>query len=144
MRTRNIHKRSHVHISDNFNRIILPHFPNIFREHGLTILMSFQSYMKPPARPDCLFNEILDVNDSKNVHHSYTPIAILLISRFSDSIAVVKQESQGYIQFPQDDYSHSVPLSYSRFSDLIDTSSSILIFHHQVRKKSTLLSLLYV
>ena len=98
--------------------------------------MSFQSHKKPPAHPDHLFNQTLDFNDLNNVQHRYTPIGILLIffSRFSDSIAVIKRESQGYVQFLQDDYSHSVQLSSSRVSDLIDTSSSILIFHHQVCK----------
>ena len=145
--TRNIRKSSYVYIKDDFNCIIdtfFPHFSFQTRNHGLTIFVSFQSYKKPPVRHDCLFDETLDFNDFYDVQHHYTPIAILLISRFSDSITVVKRESQGYVQFLQEDYSQSAHLSHSSFSDMIDTSSSILIFHIQVCETIIFLCLSYI
>lgn len=56
-----------------------------------------------------------------------------MISRFSDSIAVVKEDHDGHAQYIDDDYSTRVNISYSRFADLIVTSGSLLVFYRQVR-----------
>lgn len=68
----------------------------------------------------------------KNVEHSYTPNAVLIISRFSDTIVVVKKKRNNYVQCVGNLYSEQIPLSHDQLYDLYDTSATILVFHHQV------------
>ena len=52
--------------------------------------------MKPNIRPDYLLNSKLHITDVNDVQHIYAATATLMISRFGDSIAVVKNECQGH------------------------------------------------
>jgi hypothetical protein len=61
------------------------------------------------------------------------PTSVILISRYSDTIIVIKKESNNYIQYVGDLYSEPVSLSYDTLCDLFDTSGTVLVFyHHQV------------
>ena len=55
-----------------------------------------------------------------------------MISRYSNTITIVKQESEKLLKFIGDTYSTSVDLPYSHMNDLLDTSNAILLFYHQV------------
>jgi hypothetical protein len=68
----------------------------------------------------------------KNIEHNYAPNAVLLISRFSDTIVVIKKEGNNYVQCIGNLYSEEVPLSHDQLYDLYDTSATIFAFHHQV------------
>lgn len=72
------------------------------------------------------------MTDSQNIVHSYTPMGILLISRYSDTAAVIKHEGDIYIQYNGDDYSKRTPVSISTIADLFDTCGHILVFYRQV------------
>jgi hypothetical protein len=54
-------------------------------------------------------------------------MAVLLISRYSDTATIIKQKAGVYIQFNGDSYSKSMPLSNSNMADLFDTCGSILV-----------------
>ena len=99
--------------------------------------------MESRPHPDHLFNRTVNLTDVENVQHAYKPTAVLLVSCFSDSVTVVKKESHDYVQFVSDNYSEPVHLSKPRWADLIDTSGSILVFHHKVCQRH-LFSLLYL
>ena len=55
-----------------------------------------------------------------------------MISRYSDTIVIVKQKSNKLFKFVTGTYSTPTDLSYSEMNDLLDTSSTILVFYHQV------------
>ena len=55
-----------------------------------------------------------------------------MISRYSDTITIVKQEPDKLLKFIGDTYLTSVNLPYSYMNDLLDTSNAILLFYHQV------------
>lgn len=79
-----------------------------------------------------LFDSSIKLTDDKNVNHCYKPMAILLISRYSDTATIIKKEADGYIQYNGYTYSEPTPLSNSKMADLLDTSGSILMFYYQV------------
>ena len=56
----------------------------------------------------------------------------MLISRYSDTVAFIKQGSTNFTLYVGDLYSESIPLSCSKIDDLFDTSAMILVFRHQV------------
>jgi hypothetical protein len=68
----------------------------------------------------------------KNIEHRYTAIAVLIISRFSDTIIVIKKKGNNYVQCTGNLYAEYVVLSQDKIYDLYDTSAAILVFHRQV------------
>ena len=68
---------------------------------------------------------------TKNIVHCYKPVFILLISRFSDTATVIKQEAGTYFQYNDNTYAKCMPLSNSKMADLFDTCGVILLFYHQ-------------
>lgn len=89
--------------------------------------------MKPDIDPDHLSNSKLRLTDVNDIQHRYVATAFFMLSRFSDSIAVVKEDFDGYVQYIDDHFSARVNISYSKFADLIVTSSSVLVFYNKVR-----------
>jgi hypothetical protein len=79
-----------------------------------------------------LFDSSIKLTDENNILHSYKPTAILLISRYSDAVVVIKREANDYIQFNDDHFSISKELTISKMADLMDTCGHILVFYHQV------------
>jgi hypothetical protein len=79
-----------------------------------------------------VFDSGTSSRDIDDVEHYYIPIAILLISRYSDTLAVIKKESNKHIQYVGNSYSEKISLSNGTLSDLFDTSGAILVFHNQV------------
>lgn len=68
----------------------------------------------------------------QNIEHRYIAIAVLLISRFSDTIVVIKKIGNNCVQCIGSLYSEQVLLSQDKLYDLYDTSAAILVFHRQV------------
>ena len=97
-----------------------------------TTAFSFQRVADRMSHAKDLFMSTIKLTDDQNIVHSYKPVAILLISRYSDACTIIKCEANAYIQFNDDTYSKSVPLSVSKMADLFDTCSYILVFYHQV------------
>lgn len=97
------------------------------------VFVKFQTLIKPNVLPDYLSKSKLYLTDVNDVQHIYVATAFLMISRYSDSITVVKQDRDGHAQYTDDHYSTRVNISHSRFSDLIVTSGSLLVFYCQVR-----------
>ncbi|CAF3829497.1 unnamed protein product [Rotaria sordida] len=81
--------------------------------------------------PKDAFDSNLKLIDVNNVEYAYTPRAIFLISRYSDTISIIKQQSNKFIQYIGTTYSEPIPISYSKMIDLFDTSGTILVFYHQ-------------
>ena len=79
-----------------------------------------------------MFNSTINIYDVKNIKHSYTLSAILLISRYSDTIVVIKKDGNNYVQCIGNFYSEQIPLSHDELYDLYDTSATIFAFHHRV------------
>lgn len=86
------------------------------------------------ASPKAIFDSELDLINVQNTNYSYRAASVLLISRYSDIITVIKKESSDYIQYIGNTYSEPIVLSYSKMADLFDTSGTILIFYYQVRR----------
>ncbi|CAM4769922.1 unnamed protein product [Rotaria magnacalcarata] len=78
-----------------------------------------------------LFDSRIKLTDDQNVVHCYKPAAILLISRYSDTATVIKQEAGVYVEYNGNTYSQTTPLSNSKMADLFDTCGAILLFYHQ-------------
>jgi len=64
--------------------------------------------------------------------YNYDATALLCFSAYSDNVALVKKKSNKYIQLIGDTFSEETSLTFSKLLDIFDTSSSILVFHHQV------------
>ncbi len=79
-----------------------------------------------------MFDAGTSLCDIDDVEHYYMPIAVLLISRYSDTLSVIKKESNKDIQYVGNLYSEKISLSNGTLSDLFDTSGAILVFHNQV------------
>ncbi|CAF4583183.1 unnamed protein product [Rotaria socialis] len=78
-----------------------------------------------------LFDSRIKLTDDQNAVHCYKPAAILLISRYSDTATVIKQEAGVYVEYNGNTYSQTTPLSNSKMADLFDTCGAILLFYHQ-------------
>lgn len=70
--------------------------------------------------------------NEKLIQCCYKPKAVLLISRFSDTAAIIKQENGDFVEYNGDTYSTCTLLSKSRMAVLFRTCGSILLFYHQV------------
>ena len=81
-----------------------------------------------------MFNSTINIYDVKNIKHTYTLSAVLLISRYSDTIVVIKKNGNDYVHCTGNFYSKQIPLSHDELYDLYDTSATIFAFHHQVFK----------
>lgn len=79
-----------------------------------------------------IFNSNIKLTDDKYIVHNYTPVAVFLISRYSDTGTVVKQEADGYVEYNGSSFSKSTPLSNSKMGDLLNTCSKILAFYRDV------------
>ncbi|CAF4999893.1 unnamed protein product, partial [Rotaria sp. Silwood1] len=72
-----------------------------------------------------------DMDDKK---YNYGATALLCISAYSDNVALVKKKSNKYIQFIGDTFSEETSLTFNNLLDIFDSSSSILLFHHQIKR----------
>jgi len=79
-----------------------------------------------------VFNANISLYDVHDTLYNYTPTTSFCISAYSDNITLVKKEYDDYIQFIGDSFSEQISLSFDKLLDIFDTSSSILVFHHQV------------
>ncbi|CAF3501805.1 unnamed protein product [Rotaria socialis] len=93
-------------------------------------------YADRSIRPKDLFEGDITLTDINNFQHSYTPTSCLMISRYSDTIIIVKKESNKLLQYTGDAYSVAADLSYTKLNDILDTSSTILIFYRQNLNKT--------
>ncbi|CAF4415281.1 unnamed protein product, partial [Adineta steineri] len=89
------------------------------------------TFVKPPAQVQKVFDSYLELNDIENVQYYYPATAVLIISRYSDNIVVVKKEANTYFQYTGDTYSDRISLSYNKLCDHFDTSGKILVFHQR-------------
>jgi hypothetical protein len=85
--------------------------------------------------PDNIFNSQIKLTDSTGEQFIYTTAAILIMSRYSNVMSVVKKEADKYITYNNHLYVDSVPLSTSQLLDLLDTSMSIMAFYSRVSNK---------
>jgi hypothetical protein len=74
----------------------------------------------------------MTMNNMANIEHIYSTNAVLLISRYSDTLAVIKKAKNKYVQYVNKSYDEQIPLTRDELYDLFDTSGAILGFHHQV------------
>ncbi|CAM4846474.1 unnamed protein product, partial [Rotaria magnacalcarata] len=88
-------------------------------------------YADRSIRPKDLFEGDTTLTDINNFQHSYTPTSCLMISRYSDTIIIVKKESNKLLQYTGDAYSVAADLSYTKLNDILDTSRTIFIFYRQ-------------
>lgn len=79
-----------------------------------------------------MFNANISLYDVHNILYNYIPTTLFCIRAYSDNITLVKKEHGDYIQFIGDLFSERISLSFNKLLDIFDTSSSILVFHHQV------------
>ncbi|CAF5228016.1 unnamed protein product, partial [Rotaria magnacalcarata] len=89
-------------------------------------------YADRSIRPKDIFEGDITLTDINNFQHAYTPTSCLMISRYSDTIIIVKKESNKLLQYTGDAYSVAADLSYTKLNDILDTSSTFLIFYRQV------------
>ena len=94
--------------------------------------ITFQLFVDRNFQANDLFHSNIKLTDDKNIVYSYKAMFILVISRFSDTASVVKQESGGYVHYNDHKFLKPIPLSNSKMADLLDTSGTILLFFHQV------------
>lgn len=80
----------------------------------------------------------------QKTEYKYESSFILLISRYDDKIFVVEVKSNHYVRFTGTTYSDRTVLSSDKLADLYDTSSAILVFHHQVMKIIFTMSLNFI
>jgi hypothetical protein len=74
------------------------------------------------------------------MEYCYVPIGVLLISRYSNTIIVIKKESNDYVQYVGNSYSESISISYDKLSDIFDTSGKLLVFHRRQVFKTVLVA----
>ncbi|CAF1441600.1 unnamed protein product [Adineta ricciae] len=84
------------------------------------------------TQPKIIFDSELELTDVDDITYCYTAASILLISRYSDTISVIKRIGSDYIQYSGEKFSESSVLSYSKMADLFDISSTNLIFYYQI------------
>ena len=84
-----------------------------------------------------LFYSKIKLTDGTGADHSYKPAAVLLISRYSDTVTVIKHEGDIYTQYIGETYSEALPLPSSKMADAFDTCGYILVFYHQVQVSVT-------
>ncbi len=82
-----------------------------------------------------IFNSQIKLTDSTGEQFIYTAAAILIMSRYSNVMSLVKKEADKYITYNNHLYTDSVPLSKSQLLDLLDTSISIMAFYSGVSNK---------
>ncbi|CAF3777950.1 unnamed protein product [Rotaria sordida] len=85
----------------------------------------------PKVENNPLDNHIC-LRDMDDKEYNYGATALLCFSAYSDNVGLVKKKSNKYVQLIGDAFSEETLLTFSNLSDIFDTSSSILIFHHQV------------
>jgi pyruvate formate-lyase activating enzyme-like uncharacterized protein len=85
--------------------------------------------------PDNIFNTQIKLTDSTGEQFTYKPMAILVISRYSNIMTVVKREADNYITYNNHLYTDILPLSKSKLSDLLDTSMCIMAFYSRVSNR---------
>ncbi|CAF4455530.1 unnamed protein product [Rotaria sp. Silwood2] len=72
------------------------------------------------------------LRDMDDKEYNYGATALLGFSAYSDNVALVKKKSNKYIQLIGDAFFEETSLTFSKLLDIFDTSSSILLFHHQL------------
>lgn len=78
---------------------------------------------------EIIFNSTITITDINNIEYRYRISSVLLISRYSDTLIVIKKKQNKYIQYVNN--SNTEQLTLNRLHDLFDTSSTILGFHRQ-------------
>ena len=66
-----------------------------------------------------------------NIQQNYTANAILLISKYSDTLIVIKKINNQYVKSNNKPYAEQIPLTLDELHDIFDTSSAILGFYIQ-------------
>ncbi|CAF4221628.1 unnamed protein product [Rotaria sp. Silwood2] len=112
---------------------------NSLIQSGTSTTMTF---MDRNSLPTDIFKLQIKLTDSNGIKSSYKPVALLLLSRYNDSIAVIKPEGNKFIQYTGDTYSKTVPISYLKMIDLFNISGSILCFHRQVNLAALMTNIL--
>ncbi|CAF4203216.1 unnamed protein product, partial [Rotaria sordida] len=80
------------------------------------------------------FDNHICLRDMDDKEYNYGATALLCFSTYSDNVALVKNKSNKYIQLTGDKFSEETSLTFNKLSDIFDTSSSILLFHHQINQ----------
>jgi hypothetical protein len=75
-----------------------------------------------------LFDATITLTDDDGIDYRFHTTAILLISRYSDTIKIIKREDSLFTQYTGPVYSASASLSSSKMADAFDTCSTILVF----------------
>ncbi|CAF0902184.1 unnamed protein product [Adineta steineri] len=87
--------------------------------------IEMRTFVKPPVQVQKVFDSYLNLNDIENVQYYYPATAVLIISRYSDNIVVVKKEANTYFQYTGDTYSDRISISYNKLCDHFDTSAEV-------------------
>ncbi|CAF4164381.1 unnamed protein product [Rotaria sp. Silwood2] len=125
------------HALIELNHVLIAHIKTYFFCYSCHRTSDSLTFIDRSVRPKDAFNGNLKLIDVNNAEHSYSPRAILIISRYDNTIAIIKQESNKFIQYVGNTYLEQTPISYSKLTDLFDTSGAILVFHHQAQPQVT-------
>jgi hypothetical protein len=79
-----------------------------------------------------LFNGTITLTDENARTNCFHTTSILLLSRYSDTVTIIKREDSLFTQYTGPTYCDGVRLSTSKMADAFDTCSKILVFYHRV------------
>ena len=75
--------------------------------------------MGPNIQPKDGFGSNIKLTDVNKIEYSYESNSVVLISRYSDTIAIIEPGSSNFTQYVGDMYSESILLSCSKMADFI-------------------------
>ena len=79
-----------------------------------------------------MFRSQIKLNDSSGRQFIYCVISIAIISRYSDSVVVVKKIGDRYMMYNDHMYHNQQPISESELCDLLDTCIDVMAFYRRV------------
>ena len=87
------------------------------------------SLLDEDIQKENLFDYAVQMNDEKKNEHRYHTESLIFISKYSNSITVVRRESNiQYLAFHENPYSNGQLIDEPNLTDLYYTSSNVLIF----------------
>ena len=85
--------------------------------------------------PTNIFDSEVKLTDSMGEQFIYKTMVVLIVSRYSNTIYIVKKEADHYMTYTDHSYEKTVMLSQSDLMDLFSTSMSIMAFYSRVSEK---------
>ncbi len=92
----------------------------------------FQTCINAKIANNNPFENNIFLRDIHDQEYNYAATALLCFSAYSDNISLIKKKSNKYIQLIGDTFSEQTSLTFNNLLDIFDTSSSVLVFNHQV------------